>query len=483
MDIKVPSVGESVYEALIARWLKKSGDHVEKDEALCEIETDKVTLEVTAEESGILNILVPEVETVKIGAVIGTIEKEGAEASAAAGQPAAASPAPKPEAPPKPPQPPVREPEPGTPPVREPQPQAPPVQEPPERPAGQGAPPISPSGRKLAREIGVDTREVKGTGRGGRITIEDLRKGQEPGAPAEAAAPAAGEAPPETAAGQAPAAPVQGSARAAAREPSAEPPREAIPPRGTATPTAAAPAAPASRPEEGERVTRKPMTPIRKRIAERLVAARQQTAMLTTFNEADMSQVMQLRKKHGEFFQKRHNVKLGLMSLFVRACCKALKEYPEINASIEGDDLVYHNYCDVGIAVGSEKGLVVPVLRDAETLTLAQIEQRIVEFGEKIRSNKLAIADLEGGTFTISNGGVYGSLLSTPILNPPQSGVLGMHSIQDRAVVIDGQIVVRPMMYLALSYDHRVVDGKGAVGFLKLVKQFIEEPEEMFLES
>jgi 2-oxoglutarate dehydrogenase E2 component (dihydrolipoamide succinyltransferase) len=192
---------------------------------------------------------------------------------------------------------------------------------------------------------------------------------------------------------------------------------------------------------------------------------------------------MQLRKKHGEFFQKRHGVRLGLMSLFVRACCQALQEYPEINASIDGDDIVYHHYCDIGIAIGSEKGLVVPVLRDAETLTLAQIEQRIVDFGEKIRTNKLAIADLEGGTFTISNGGTYGSLLSTPILNPPQSGVLGMHMIQDRAVVRDGQIVVRPMMNLALSYDHRMVDGKGAVGFLKLVKQFIEEPEEMFLES
>ncbi|HJV34234.1 2-oxoglutarate dehydrogenase complex dihydrolipoyllysine-residue succinyltransferase [Geomonas sp.] len=474
MDIKVPSVGESVYEALIARWLKKSGDHVEKDEPLCEIETDKVTLEVTAEAAGVLNILVPEVETVKIGAVIGTIE-EGAQAAAGEGKPAAAE-APKPGTPskapqappvrePKPETPPVEEPKPETPPVREPQPQAPPVKEPPKE---QTMPPISPSGRKLAREMGVDTRELQGSGRGGRITREDLLKGQE--------APAA-KAPAEPAPRQEPAAaaPVQGSARAVAREPSAgQYQRE-----GGAAPAVSAPL----HAEQAERVTRKAMSPIRKRIAERLVAVRQQTAMLTTFNEADMSEVMGLRKKHGEFFQKRHNVKLGLMSLFVRACCQALKEFPEINASIEGDDIVYHNYCDIGIAVGSEKGLVVPVLRDAETLTLAQIEQRIVDFGEKIRTNKLAIADLEGGTFTISNGGIYGSLLSTPILNPPQSGVLGMHAIQERAVVKDGEIVIRPMMNLALSYDHRIVDGKGAVGFLKLVKQFIEEPEEMFLES
>jgi 2-oxoglutarate dehydrogenase E2 component (dihydrolipoamide succinyltransferase) len=213
------------------------------------------------------------------------------------------------------------------------------------------------------------------------------------------------------------------------------------------------------------------MTPIRKRIAQRLVSVRQNTAMLTSFNEADLTEVLLLRKKHGDYFLKRHNVKLGFMSLFVRACCEALREFPEVNASIEGDDIVYHNYCDIGIAVGGEKGLVVPVLRGAETMTLAEIEQAIAGFAEKVRTNRLAMEDLEGGTFTISNGGVYGSLLSTPILNPPQSGVLGMHAIQDRAVVREGQIVIRPMMYLALSYDHRIVDGKGAVSFLKRVKE------------
>jgi 2-oxoglutarate dehydrogenase E2 component (dihydrolipoamide succinyltransferase) len=225
------------------------------------------------------------------------------------------------------------------------------------------------------------------------------------------------------------------------------------------------------------------LTPIRKRIAERLVAVRQHTAMLTTFNEADMTEVLLLRRRHGEFFQKRHNVKLGFMSLFVRACVQALAEFPQVNASIEGDDIVYHHYCDIGVAVGSEKGLVVPVLRGAESMTLAGIEASIADFAEKVRSNRIAIADLEGGTFTISNGGVYGSMLSTPILNPPQSGVLGMHAIQERAVVRNGEIVIRPMMYLALSYDHRIVDGGGAVGFLKKVKEYIEEPQELLLEG
>jgi len=453
MDIKVPAVGESIFEALIARWLKKNGERVVKDEPLCEIETDKVTLEVNAEAAGILSIRANEGETVKIGAVIGTIDEMGAEAKppakAAEAKPAAKAAEAKPAAG-------AAEGEPvagaaGARPVKaatEAQPAAS-AKEAPFAPA----PPMSPSGRKLARELGVETRELKGSGRGGRVTKEDLLKGE--------AAPAS-------------APPAEESAEPVAPPVAPAPAREAAPPR------AAAPAVPGA-PEQ--RITRKPMTPIRKRIAERLLAARQQTAMLTTFNEADMTEVLQLRKKYGEYFLKRHNVKLGFMSLFVRACCQALQEYPDVNASIEGDDIVYHNFCDIGIAVGGEKGLVVPVLRDAESLTLAEIEQRIAEFGEKVRTNRLAIADLEGGTFTVSNGGVYGSLLSTPILNPPQSGVLGMHAIQDRAVVRDNEVVIRPMMYLALSYDHRIVDGKGAVGFLKRVKEYIEEPEEMLLES
>jgi 2-oxoglutarate dehydrogenase E2 component (dihydrolipoamide succinyltransferase) len=475
MDIKVPPVGESVFEALIARWLKKTGDHVAKDEALCEIETDKVTLEVTAEVEGILTILVPEVETVKIGTVIATIDETAAEAGAGE---ARKEPEPRPpvQEPPAPKEPPVKEPPAKEPPVKEPPGKEQPVQEPPVREpppaaqappaaAAQGAtPPMSPSGRKLARELGVEAHELKGSGRGGRVTIEDLRREQE-----------------EQGMRQAPAAEpaVAASAPSDLRAAAQPAPEATFAGAGVPRPQAAQPRTQ----EAGERVTRKRMPPIRKRIAERLVAARQQTAMLTTFNEADMTQVIALRKKHGEFFQRRHQVKLGFMSLFVRACCQALREFPDVNASIEGDDIVYHNFCDIGVAIGGEKGLVVPVLRGAESMSLAEIEKRIADFGEKIRTNRLAIADLEGGTFTVSNGGIYGSLLSTPILNTPQSGVLGMHAIQERPVVRNGEIVIRPMMYLALSYDHRIVDGKGAVGFLKLVKEYIEEPEEMLLEG
>jgi 2-oxoglutarate dehydrogenase E2 component (dihydrolipoamide succinyltransferase) len=225
------------------------------------------------------------------------------------------------------------------------------------------------------------------------------------------------------------------------------------------------------------------MSPIRKRIAERLVAALQQTAMLTTFNEADLSRVKELRERYRDQFQKRHGAPLGFMPFFVKACVEALKEFPAVNASINGDDLVYHNYYDIGIAIGAEKGLVVPILRDADRMRMYEIDQAIAAFSEKIKTNHLAIRDLEGGTFSISNGGVYGSMLSTPILNVPQSGVLGMHAIQDRPVVRAGQVVIRPMMYLALSYDHRMVDGREAVGFLKKVKEYIEEPEELLLEG
>jgi 2-oxoglutarate dehydrogenase E2 component (dihydrolipoamide succinyltransferase) len=449
MEIKVPAVGESVFEALIARWLKNSGDRVERDEPLCEIETDKVTLEVTAEADGILSILVQEGETVKIGAVIGAIDEKGAEVSkeAAAAQPEQAS---QPESQPE-----------------EPQPRQ-------ELAPGQPVPPMSPSGRKLARELGVEPRELKGSGRGGRLTTDDLLKGD----PAKTSTPSSA-APSTPAAAASQAVPPSTQPAAAAQKISSE----IEGPKGVEIGHLAAAKAPAAPHEEPERITRKPMTPIRKRIAQRLVSVRQNTAMLTSFNEADMTEVLHLRKKYGEYFLKRHNVKLGFMSLFVRACCESLREFPEVNASIEGDDIVYHNFCDIGVAVGGEKGLVVPVLRGAESMTLAQIEQAIAGFSEKVRTNRLAIEDLEGGSFTISNGGVYGSLLSTPILNPPQSGVLGMHAIQERAVVREGQIVIRPMMYLALSYDHRIVDGRGAVGFLKRVKEYLEEPEEMLLEG
>ena len=381
MEIKVPEVGESVVEALVAKWHKNDGDRVEKDEPLCEIETDKITLEINAEAGGVLRVAVPAGTTVKIGSVIGTIEEggvteeKGAPAEAKASEEKSAAP--------------------------------PPAAPPPARH-------VLPAERKAARE-----KEV------------NVEKQPEP-------------------------APVVRSEEQA--------------------PYAAVPAG------KEERVTRRPMTPIRKRIAERLLSARRDTAMLTSFNEADMGKVMELRRKYGEEFQRRHGVKLGFMPFFVKAVVEALREFPAVNSRIDGDDIVSHDFYDIGIAVSGEKGLVVPVLRDADRLRFAEIEKGIEGFVEKIRTNRLAIADLEGGTFTITNGGVFGSLMSTPILNPPQSAVLGMHAVQDRPVARDGKVVIRPMMYLALSYDHRLIDGREAVLFLKKVKEHIEEPEELLLD-
>jgi len=401
MEIKIPSVGESVFEALVGRWIKKNGEAVRKDEPVCEIETDKITMEINAEADGVLAVLVAEGTTVKIGTVIGIIT----EGAVAAGAPA------------------------------------------PEQPAApKEAPPLSPAVRKIAQERGISPDTVQGTGRGGRVTVDDLLKGE-----------------------------VKAEEKAAQAPPPQQPPLF-VP----AAPSVPEPKGPTA---EADRITRTPMTPIRKRIAERLLAARQQTAMLTTFNEADLSRVMELRKKYKEHFQKKHGVSLGFMSFFVKACVEALKEFPAVNASIDGDDIVHHHYYHIGIAIGAEKGLVVPVLREADRLSFADIETAIAGFVEKIKTNRLELTDLQGGTFSITNGGVYGSLLSTPILNPPQSGVLGMHAVQERPVVRDGQIVARPMMYLALSYDHRIIDGREAVGFLKKVKEYVEEPEELFLEG
>ncbi len=396
MEIKIPEVGESVYEALVAKWRRGSGDAVQKDEPLCELETDKITIELTAQASGILTIAVPAGQTVKIGTVIGSIA-EGEQVVA--------------------------------------------------REAAIDRPVLSPAVRKMATERGIDPSAIPGSGRGGRVTVEDLQtaevgdRGPESGKDVETVRPLVVRS------------------------------EEAVPYRAV------------SQPDEDARITRVPMTPIRRRIAERLVAVRQQTAMLTTFNEADLSRIIELRSRHKEQFLRKHGIGLGFMSFFVKACCEALGEFPIVNASIDGNDIIYHNFFDIGIAIGAEKGLVVPVLRQANRLHFYEIEQRIVEFAQKVKENRISIADLEEGTFTISNGGVYGSLLSTPILNPPQSGVLGMHAIQERAVVRDGQIVIRPMMYLALSYDHRIIDGREAVGFLKRVKEYVEEPEELFLEG
>jgi 2-oxoglutarate dehydrogenase E2 component (dihydrolipoamide succinyltransferase) len=386
MEIKIPEVGESVFEALVARWLRKDGERVAKDEPLCEIETDKITFEINADAAGVLSVRVPEGTTVKIGTVIGAIEEAGTGTQQG-----------------------LKETKAGT--VESEQ-----VAVPAPGPARH----VSPSERKAAREK-------------------------------------AGELGP----GEQGAQPVEASSLVRSEEPVSYRPAGA----------------------GGERETRMPMTPIRRRIAERLLAARQQTAMLTSFNEADMSRVLALRKSHGEEFQRKHGVKLGFMPFFVKACVEALQEFLAVNARIDGGDLVFQHFYDIGIAVSGEKGLVVPVLRAADRLHFAEIEQQVDDFVERIRTNRLTLADLEGGTFTITNGGVFGSLMSTPILNPPQSAVLGMHAVQERPVARDGQVVIRPMMYLALSYDHRIIDGREAVLFLKKVKEYIEEPEEMLLEA
>jgi 2-oxoglutarate dehydrogenase E2 component (dihydrolipoamide succinyltransferase) len=431
IEIKIPSVGESVQEAVLAEWFKQDGDTVRKDEPLFVIETDKVTLEVVAEADGILKISVAAGETVAVGAVVGAIEPsdvsaESAPAAPPEKEPAAAPPAPEEKA--------QADEKPSDKTAAKPSADVQPSPGPVEKSGASDVDriPLAPSVRRLVREKKLDVSRIQGSGPGGRINKGDVLLFLE-NAPAGV---------PE-----------------APDRPRAETDQEA-------------PAA-----EE-----RKPMTPIRRRIAERLLASKQNTAMLTTFNEIDMTRAMEIRSRYKEAFQKRHGISLGFMSFFVKACVAALKEIPEINAFIDGSDIIYHNYQHIGVAVGTERGLVVPVVRHAERMSYAQIEKAIVDYVTKIKENRLELADLEGGTFTVSNGGVYGSLLSTPILNMPQSGILGMHKIEKRPVVIDDQIVIRPMMYVALSYDHRVVDGKGAVTFLKRVKEFVENPERMALE-
>lgn len=424
MDIKIPEVGESVREALLAKWFKKSGDVVQRDEPLCEIETDKITLDLNAEVAGVLSIAVSEGTTVTVGTVIGSIQGSAS----------------LPETPVAPSETLLEE--------------------------KHAASPTSPSLRREMRENNISPDELPGSGKGGRITLDDLfarieEKSKMPPMPR----------------------PVTSSELAATVSTPPVPAQQPAPPIVVKAPeqlsvrTEDPPIYSAGREE------RRPMSPLRKRIAERLVAARQQTAMLTTFNEADLSHVKMLRSTYREHFLQRHGIALGYMPFFVKACIEALKEFPQVNASIDGDDIVHHHYYDIGIAIGGDKGLVVPIIRNADQLKFYEIDQAISALAEKIKTNRLAISDLEGGTFTISNGGVYGSMLSTPILNPPQSAVLGMHAIQDRPVVRDGQVVIRPMMYLALSYDHRIIDGREAVGFLKKIKEYIEDPEELLLEG
>jgi 2-oxoglutarate dehydrogenase E2 component (dihydrolipoamide succinyltransferase) len=420
-DIMTPALGESVTEATVARWAKKAGEPVRKDEILVELETDKVSLEVASPSDGVLSeILADDGATVTPGAVLGRVS-EGAAAQAkpaAAKQPVAAAasstPTPVPAGELQP------EPAPG-----KPAPTSAPVPDTSARPAAV----MAPSAQRVVAENRLDASSIAGTGKDGRITKGDALAALE----------------------------------ARASQPAQTP----------------APAAPRAVHDREERVR---MTRLRQTIARRLKEAQNNAAMLTTFNEVDMSAVMALRNQHKDAFEKRHGVKLGFMGFFVKACVHALKQVPEVNAEIDGQDLIYKNHYDISVAVGTEKGLVTPVLRDADQLSLAGVEKGIGELGKKARDGQLALEDLQGGTFTISNGGVYGSLMSTPILNAPQSGILGMHKIQERPMAINGQVVIRPMMYLALSYDHRIVDGQGAVTFLVRVKEAIEDPQRLLLD-
>jgi 2-oxoglutarate dehydrogenase E2 component (dihydrolipoamide succinyltransferase) len=392
-ELRVPALPESVADGVLVCWHKKPGDSIRRDEALVDIETDKVVLEVPSPTDGVLaEILIDDGATVVAGQLIGTIKANGATAPAAN---AAQEAVPPPTAV-----------------VRD------------------GAEPLSPAVRKLVADHELDPRHIFGSGRHGRITKADVLEHIE---------------------------------------------------NRTAPVAARRPAVPAVAEDETRPQKRVPMSRLRARVAERLLAATQHTAMLTTFNEVNMLPVKTLRDRHREAFEQAHGVRLGYMSFFVRAACEALRRHPDINASIDGDDIVYHGFCDIGVAISTERGLVVPILRDAEFMSLAEIEAQIADFAARGQTGKLTIEEITGGTFSITNGGVFGSMLSTPILNPPQSAILGMHRIQDRPVVEDGAVVIRPIMYLALTYDHRIVDGKSAVTFLKTIVDQLEDPAGMLL--
>ncbi|CDM40747.1 2-oxoglutarate dehydrogenase complex dihydrolipoyllysine-residue succinyltransferase [Ectopseudomonas oleovorans] len=405
IEIKAPTFPESVADGTVATWHKKPGEAVKRDELIVDIETDKVVIEVLAEADGVLaEIIKNEGDTVLSNELLGKLTEGGAAAAAPAAAPAAA---------------------------------AAPAQAAAPAAAGDDAI-LSPAARKLAEENGIDPNSIAGTGKGGRVTKEDVVAAVEAkkNAPAAAAKPAA------------------------------------------ALAAAAAVVATGDRPEK-----RVPMTRLRAKIAERLVEAQSTMAMLTTFNEVDMTEVMALRSKYKDLFEKSHNgVRLGFMSFFVKAATEALKRFPAVNASIDGNDIVYHGYADIGVAVSSDRGLVVPVLRNAELMSLAEIESGIATFGKKAKDGKLSIEEMTGGTFTITNGGTFGSMMSTPIVNPPQAAILGMHNIVQRPMAINGQVVIRPMMYLALSYDHRLIDGKEAVTFLVTIKNLLEDPARLLLE-
>ena len=402
IEIKAPTFPESVADGTVATWHKQPGDAVKRDDLIVDIETDKVVLEVLATADGVLGAIVKnEGDTVLSDEVLGSIVEGGVAAAPAAAAPAAQAAAPA-------------------------------------AAGGEDDPVAAPAARKIAEENGINIASVAGTGKGGRVTKEDVvaavaaKKAAPAAAPAKAAAPAA------------------------------------------AAPVFAA----------GDRVEKRvPMTRVRATVAKRLVEAQSNMAMLTTFNEVDMTEIMALRSKYKDLFEKSHNgVRLGFMSFFVKAATEALKRFPAVNASIDGSDIVYHGYADIGVAVSSDRGLVVPVLRNAELMSLAEIEGGIAAYGKKARDGKLSMDEMTGGTFTITNGGTFGSMMSTPIVNPPQAAILGMHNILQRPMAINGQVVIRPMMYLALSYDHRLIDGKEAVSFLVAIKNLLEDPARLLLD-
>jgi 2-oxoglutarate dehydrogenase E2 component (dihydrolipoamide succinyltransferase) len=419
-DIRVPALGESVTEATIGKWFKKPGDPVAVDEPLVELETDKVTIEVPAPAAGVLaDIAAKDGETVAVGALLGQI-KEGAAAPGKTSPASTGRPDQKTDT---------------TAPINA------AAEEPRPRPQTTAKPadiaPLAPSVRRMAAETHIDVSTVPGSGKDGRVTKGDMMAAIE---------------------------------------------RAASAPTPVAQPAAAVQARAPSPADDAAREERIKMTRLRATIARRLKEAQNTAAMLTTFNEVDMSAVMNLRSQYKDLFERKHGVKLGFMGFFVRACVQTLKEIPAVNAEIDGGDIVYKNYYHIGVAVGTEKGLVVPVVRDCDQKSLAQIEKEIADLGRRARDGTLKIEEMQGGTFTISNGGVYGSLMSTPILNAPQSGILGMHKIEDRPVVVAGKIEVRPMMYLALSYDHRLVDGREAVTFLVRVKEILEDPRRLVVD-
>jgi 2-oxoglutarate dehydrogenase E2 component (dihydrolipoamide succinyltransferase) len=429
-EIRVPTLGESVTEATIGRWFKKAGDAVAVDEPLVELETDKVTIEVPAPSAGTLGeIVAKDGETVAVGALLGQINEGGAAAKPAAAPPKAADAPGKADAPAKPAAPPAA-----------------PAAAAPAAAAAAPAPvqktplpdaPLAPSVRKISAESGVDAATVPGSGKDGRVTKGDML---------------------------------------AAIEKAASAPTPVNQPAAAVQVRAPSPADDASREE------RVKMTRLRQTIARRLKEVQNTAAMLTTFNEVDMGHIMAMRAQYKDVFEKKHGSKLGFMGFFTKACVQALKDIPAVNAEIDGTDLIYKNYYHVGVAVGTDKGLVVPVVRDCDHKSIAEIEKSIADFGKRARDGQLKIDEMQGGTFTITNGGIYGSLMSTPILNAPQSAILGMHKIQERPMAIAGKVEIRPMMYLALSYDHRVIDGKEAVTFLVRVKESLEDPARLVLD-